>query len=60
MLTTVMILFHRNSWEFECLRMQHVPLRSVFSYQRPWPGVIKMLWTARGLVQMVKRDRADP
>ena len=23
-------------------------------------GVIKMLWTARGLVQMVKRDRADP
>ena len=28
-----------------------------------WPlagGVIKMLWTAYGLVEMVERDRADP
>ena len=23
-------------------------------------GVIKMLWTARDLVEMVERDRADP
>jgi hypothetical protein len=38
MLTTVMILFHRNSWEFECLRMRHGPFAKRIQIGR-WPVV---------------------